>query len=446
MTSRQRKAWVTYFGRMIVAIGPDQWAIRPRKSKYKEMHETYVIRRDGNGVFFCSCPGFTKGTTCKHVEALEKHLELGPPKGGYQELADDRLMYPQDWRRRAAADRIMERAVHEILRSAFKKVAPRKTGFGRPPLQIADAALLVCSRVYSSKSGADSQCDVQRMFEDGLLVTRNGRDPKAPCESKITKSFRDPQVTKTIRDALRETAKTVEERESIFAADGAEFNTPNRPEPDEAVSEDSAPPELRYPTIKAHVIVGTRTKICVGVEITPGKTHDSTQFWNLVEPIRGRFRIKAIAADKAYFSTEILRYCERHGIYAAIPPKINTGKGNDSILAAHARAWSERTEEEKNLYGLRQISEAFHSIVKRRMSENLRSRSRRAQVCELLAMTLVANAIRLVYLYVEDPSFEIGFLDARARSVLEPARESVLHLPVPSKEPKAPGRDLPEAA
>ena len=86
----------------------------------------------------------------------------------------------------------------------------------------------------------------------GLLVTRNRRDRKH-LANPDRKSFRDPQVTKTIRDALRETAKTVEERGNIFAADGSRFNTPNRPEPDEAVSEDSAPPELRYPTIKAHV-------------------------------------------------------------------------------------------------------------------------------------------------------------------------------------------------
>lgn len=315
----------------------------------------------------------------------------------------------------------------------------------RPPVPIEDVLFLIGARVYGTKSGAESQWQVEQFFQQGLLTQSNARKPRPPSESKITKAFRDPKVADAFQSAIRATADCVKERETIFAIDGCEFNIPNRYGYDRApedVPQDAGPRELRVPTVKAMYVVGTATKICVAAEVIPGKGSEHNEFVKLIDRIRGRFRVAAVAADKAYWGADILEYLREIGAYAAIPPKSNTASDNDGILARHLRHWIERTEDEKSIYGLRQLSEAFHSIVKRRMTENLLSRTFPAQACELLAMTVIANIIRLVYLYVEDPTFEIPFASKRARELLDKARESVSGLPRPSKEPREPRKKV----
>lgn len=126
-SARQRQAYNAWLSRPITPLGKDQWAIRPRKSKYREKREAYVLRRLDSGLIVCNCPGFVEATNCKHVGALERHLKSGPPSY-YQNLSEDRLMYPQDWRRRAAADRVMRSAVLALLRDLAVEIARQQKG------------------------------------------------------------------------------------------------------------------------------------------------------------------------------------------------------------------------------------------------------------------------------------------------------------------------------
>jgi len=405
------------------------------------------MHRDANGAFHCGCEGFKKATTCKHIEALQRHLGQGPPSY-YQDLEEDDLTYPQDWPRYKAATDIMDGAVKGLLRSLGRVQYPpyqRLTGGGRPRFERADFFLAIGLRAYDGASGRASQGTVRDLFESRILASRLGPTVAEPSTSSITTAMREADMFDAFKDALAMTGSTVAARRAVFALDSKEYNTPNMLSPSEGkVSDDALSRELWRATVKGHVLVHTESKLCVAASVTYGKSHDSLQLQPLVKSILGNFRISALAADKAYMVEDHLTFLDDFGIYAAIPPKSNNSATSEPRIAQQVLHWANRTEAEKDIYGMRQISESYHAMTARNTTDSLRSKTFSAQKTELMSMFVVVNCMRLVHIFIEDPTFDIPFMDADVREILERARAKVAHCPRPPKAPKLQRKSLRE--
>ena len=450
MRARERKAWRAWLSRPIVKIGLDRYAINPRRKRDGSIEEPYVMYKDGE-IWRCGCEGFKKASACKHLDALQRHLTKGPPKA-YRHIDEDDLTYPQDWPRYNLSTAIMDRAVRGLLRSLGGEMFPivlKRRDAGRPAYERSDLFLAIALRAYEQASGRAAEGLISDLFQAGFFDSKFiGR---APSTSLITTWMREEDMFDAFCKALRVIGEAVAERESIFSIDSKEYNTPHVLKSDKAnggkadgdktdgdkVDDNSLPDELRRTTVKGHCLVGTATKICVAASVTHGKSGDSLQLEPLVRSIlRWPFRIRALAADKAYTSGPHLRFLDDHGIYPAMPAKIGHERSEDSRLVEHAKHWSNRTEEQKDIYGMRQIAESYNAMTVRNTTEDLRSRTFAAQKTELMSMFVVVNCMRLVHLYIEDKSFDIPFMDEQTRALLDDARDKVAHLPKRSKEPK----------
>jgi hypothetical protein len=82
--------------------------------------------------------------------------------------------------------------------------------------------------------------------------------------------------------------------------------------------------------VKVHLIIGTKTNVVTGVEITesgPG-TGDATQLPALVESTAKRFTVSEVSADKAYLTKRCVDVINSVGATPYIPFKSNsTGEG-----------------------------------------------------------------------------------------------------------------------
>lgn len=448
MTSRQFKAFMAWVSRKIVPLGPDRWAIAGKKKRDGTVTPGYMLHRDPKSrTLHCNCKGFDGASTCKHVEALEKWLVDGDPKPYANVREEPRLTYPQDWTRYNISSKNMEHLLPLMLRSLALQVIPpvRHYSEGRPPVQRADLFICIGMRVKGKTGGRLADSTVRGMFEQSLFVS-DRREACAPSHDTISRAMRDTADTPpehrmldAFLRALRLCGLAVEEREARFAVDGSEYAT-HWPA---AVRNKQLPEEMDKEKIRAHCVVGVHTKICVAAKITRGNVGESPQFIPLMSSLLGPFRIKSVSADKAYLSEDNLRWCADRGIYASIPAKSNTSKIGEKHTARQARHWPNRTEDEKDIFGKRQLAESFNSKVKRITQEVVRSRTIASAFTEVAASLVVANCDTLARLYIEDPSFDIPFLDERARRALDELRAQVKHAPRISKAPKLPRKIAP---
>jgi len=139
---------------------------------------------------------------------------------------------------------------------------------------------------------------------------------------------------------------------------------------------------------KMHASINVDTNEAVNIIITQDNVGDSTEFESLIEPIKGR--IDSVRGDKGYDTSKNFGYCERNGIAAIIPVKINaspSGRGarqtaireQFDIPPKHTKLNTfdrskRRLEKQKNWkkrvrYGIRWFVEGFYSRFKRIFGE-----------------------------------------------------------------------------
>ena len=79
---------------------------------------------------------------------------------------------------------------------------------------------------------------------------------------------------------------------------------------------------------KMHANINIATNEAVNIIITQDNVGDSKKFKPLIEPLKEN--IRSVRADKGYDTSGDFRYCEKNGIKAIIPVRINaspSGRG-----------------------------------------------------------------------------------------------------------------------
>lgn len=144
---------------------------------------------------------------------------------------------------------------------------------------------------------------------------------------------------------------------------------------------------------KMHASINVNTNEAVNIIITQDNIGDSTEFESLIEPLKEH--IDSVRGDKGYDTSKNFRYCEKNGITAIIPVKINaspSGRGarqtairkQFGIPPTHVKLntfdrLERRLKKQKNwkknvAYGVRWFVEGFYSRFKRIFGEYVFSR------------------------------------------------------------------------
>ncbi|MBC7219552.1 MAG: IS5 family transposase [Hadesarchaea archaeon] len=125
--------------------------------------------------------------------------------------------------------------------------------------------------------------------------------------------------------------------------------------------------------LKIHLVVDTKTKQILAMEVTDERTGDIKMFKPLVERASGRARIKLVLADSAYDSRDNFNFLEARGIEPGIKIKRGaSGKARGSL--ARRRAARELLQDEEGWkrkvgYGRRWVVEGTFSNLKRFFGE-----------------------------------------------------------------------------
>src|SRR5262249_35435666 len=148
--------------------------------------------------------------------------------------------------------------------------------------------------------------------------------------------------------------------------------------------------------MKCHAMCGTRTHVCVAVEVLEKESADSPQFKGLVEKARESFRIKEVSGDKAYLSLENMEAVVDAGGTPFIAFKANSTGGRGGILKKIFPLYSMNREASLDKYHRRSNIESMFSMCKAKFGDAVRSRSDVAMTNEVLCKLVAHNLCCLV--------------------------------------------------
>ena len=146
--------------------------------------------------------------------------------------------------------------------------------------------------------------------------------------------------------------------------------------------------------VKTHICCGVKTNVVCSAEITDEKGADSPQFAPLVKTTSDNgFNMQEVTADKAYssrYNTEVVR--EVGGV-SYIPFKNNaTGKARGSMLWSKMYHYFQFNQNEfaEHYHKRSNVETTFH-MIKSKFGDGLKSKSKTAQVNEMLCKIICHN-------------------------------------------------------
>lgn len=166
--------------------------------------------------------------------------------------------------------------------------------------------------------------------------------------------------------------------------------------------------------IKVHLMCGVKTNIVTSVEISGARANDTTFLKPLLETkTRNGFQVKEVSADKGYdsFNNRCLVL-----IKGGIPYiSFREGEKNKPNPSNKVEQWKRmyhfykfKEAEVKQHYHKRSNVETVFSMIKAKFGERLRSKSKTAQVNEVLCKILCHNIsclIQSIYELGIEPTF-----------------------------------------
>jgi transposase len=249
-------------------------------------------------------------------------------------------------------------------------------------------------KVYGGMSSRRTTSDLRELAERGFI-------DKAPHFNSISNALENPDLTPFLRALIEESAAPLSTLETDFAADSSGFSTSIYARWFNA----KYGREMSYNFwLKAHIMVGTRTNIITGVEVTDNRTSDSPILPILLESSPKRFTMKRVSADKGYLADSNVQAIAAYGAEPFIAPKVNTAFTRPSDAS---RKKSELWDKMLGYYQYRKgdflrhyhkrsnVETTFH-MIKSKFGSRIRSKSATAMVNEVLCKVLCHNLCVLV--------------------------------------------------
>jgi transposase len=345
------------------------------------------------GVWKCECGAWENGNgkACKHIRRLIEAIDpFRPPVTDVDLLPYAPRSYGQDWPAYDTAQqsehKLFDPLLWDLLESVPETLKPVGKG-GRPGTPLRVQLLIAIKKVHLQQSSrrARGLMDTQYATGKGLLAY-------TPNYTTSSRLFNRPETTGLLLDLIRQSALPLRDIEDggAVAIDSTGFCTSCRG----AWCSEAHDLDRRHIWVKAHLAVGTKTHIVLGVKITDEYGADYPQFAPLLRGVaEAGFTPAKVVADKSYLGRDNLGLASALGIDPLIPFKSNsTGKTKGSRMWQRKYyEFTAKREEFDAKYHARSNVESAISAIKRKLGEPLLSKNSLGRFNELLSKILSYN-------------------------------------------------------
>lgn len=295
---------------------------------------------------------------------------------------------PRNWSAYTAGQVNEGRLFDTLLRDLVESVEEPEQHLGRPRIPLRDALFCAVKKVHTQLSCRRAQTQIRHAGEAGHV----SRVPNYAISSRL---LNREDVRPILLDLIRASALPLASIERRFAIDSSGFRTTGFYAYRAARYGDLKGHEW----LKAHICVGTSTRIVTNVVVTEQNGADSLNFEALVRGTAAAgFRMEEVAADKAYSARKNFDAVQDVGGKAFIPFRkgaTGTSMGSPAWRKAFHYFQLHREEFEEH-YHRRSNVESVFSAIKRKFGDGLKSKNRVAQENELLCKILAYNITVLI--------------------------------------------------
>ena len=349
----------------------------------------------------CTCRDYADWQReCKHIFAAQYAVRRESGETLPEPEQTRQQTYRQEWHEYNLAATHEKSRFLELLFELCKGIDEPVQTFGRPRLSLADMLFCIVYKVYATISSRRFASDLRDALQKGFIS-------QAPHFNSVLNYLDDERLTSLLRELITQSAMPLKAVEQDFAVDSSGFSTCHFVR---WYSEKYGNGQKdAHDWLKLHAMVGVTTHVITSVEISDRDSHDTNYFKPLVTNTASRFNLREVSGDKAYANRANLKLVESVGAKPYITFRSNTR--GDSTCATWNRIfhyYSLHREEYMRHYHKRSNSESAFSMVKARFGERLRSKTKTAQVNEVLCKVLAHNlccVIQSIYELGSEPTF-----------------------------------------
>ena len=332
----------------------------------------------------CTCPDFDmRHAKCKHIWAVEITLSKQTKNGKTTITKTVKATYSQDWQSYDQAKTHEKELFLKLLNDLCNSIPNPEYIFGRPKLPLSDMVFASALKVYSTFS-------LRRFVSDMTIAKEKGLIDKVPHYSTVALYMENPDLTPVIMNLIIKSSLPLKSVETDFAIDSSGFSTCRF---DRWFSMKYGKYKSFKAWIKTNMVCGVKTNIITSVKITESYEHDTLQFKELISKTAENFDLKEVSADKAYSSKDNLEFVNDLGGTAYIPFKSNT-----VVKARQPKLWKKmyhffmfQREEFMEHYHKRSNAETVFHMLKSKFGDSVRSKTKTAQINEVLLKVLCHN-------------------------------------------------------
>jgi len=382
------------------ATAPTDW----RKIKGEEIARRFTIKPVRNGWIVpsqtrtvryfvmlkhdhmtCTCPDFDmRHAKCKHIWAVEIILSRQTNNNGTTTITKTvKATYSQNWQAYDQAKTHEKEMFLKLLNDLCSSIPNPEYTFGRPKLPLSDMVFASALKVYSTFS-------LRRFVSDMQIAKEKSLIDKVPYYSTVARYMESEEMTPVLNQLIEKSSLPLKSVETDFAIDSSGFSTSRF---DRWFSMKYGRDKNFKAWIKAHMVCGVKTNIITSVKITESNKHDTLQFKELISRTAENFDLKEVSADKGYISVNNLKLVEELGGKAYIPFKSNT-----VMSARQPQIWKRmyhffmfNREEFMEHYHKRSNAESVFHMIKSKFGDSVRSKTKTAQINEVLLKILCHN-------------------------------------------------------
>ena len=259
------------------------------------------------------------------------------------------------------------------------------------------------SQVERSAPARSSVVTEKRVYTQNWPAYREARR-NVPHANTIFRIMREKDAVPILRQLVEESHRPFRMLEVDFAADATGISTKNYVR---WFDNKHGKDRREQQWVKLHMMIGVKTQIITGVEVTEGNVHDTTMFPSLVEQTRRYFKIREISADLGYLSKYNLKTIVETGGQAFIPFKVNSVPNENDLWNRTLGLYMFDRPKFLQHYHKRSLTEATFSAIKRTLGASVKAKSFEGQASEVYLKVLCHNIRVLV-----QSMFELG-IDAQ---------------------------------
>jgi transposase len=264
---------------------------------------------------------------------------------------------------------------------------------GRPRTDLHEMIFCLTLKTYTKLSS-------RRLISDLRIAQRLGYISHVPHFTTIMKYFNLPEIYPILKRLIHLSCLPLKQVETDFAVDATGFSTSQF---GRWMEYKHGGDKRHRVWRKAHVMCGVKTNVISSIEVTLGYRADSPEFVGLVNSTSQRFKIKEVAADKAYISRQNLQAVVDVGGIPYIPFRSNikgksrgclTWKKMFEFFKTHRQEFLEHYHKRSNV-------ESTFYMMKQKFGSNLITKSFTAHQNEILTKALCHNLVVLIQEYFE---------------------------------------------